>query len=49
MLWQVSVLEYFTCCRMDGLTKKYTELEDEFRMALQIEAGRFKEVRKLET
>ncbi|KAJ8310980.1 hypothetical protein KUTeg_011464, partial [Tegillarca granosa] len=30
--------------KIDQLTKQYSELEDEFRMALQIEASRFKEV-----
>ncbi|XP_069112362.1 leucine-rich repeat and coiled-coil domain-containing protein 1-like [Argopecten irradians] len=30
--------------KVDQLTKQYTELEDEFRIALQIEANRFKEV-----
>ena len=33
---------YFT--RVQTLTKQYTELENEFRMALQIEAERFREV-----
>ncbi len=32
-------------CRIDTLSTQYSELEDEFRLALQIEAGRFKEVR----
>ncbi|XP_060075484.1 leucine-rich repeat and coiled-coil domain-containing protein 1-like [Ylistrum balloti] len=30
--------------KVDQLTKQYSELEDEFRIALQIEANRFKEV-----
>lgn len=30
--------------RVDLLSKQYSDLEDEFRMALQIEANRFKEV-----
>lgn len=34
----------FVCFRVDQLTKQYSELEDEFRIALQIEATRFKEV-----
>ena len=29
---------------MDLLTKQYSELEDEFRMALEIESRRFNEV-----
>ncbi|KAI8504572.1 leucine rich repeat [Branchiostoma belcheri] len=32
--------------RIETLTKQYTDLEDEFRMALQIEASRFREVQE---
>ena len=32
--------------RVDLLSRQYSDLEDEFRMALQIEANRFKEVRQ---
>ena len=37
--------ELWPIFRIDSLTKQYNELEDEFRMALQIESSRFKEVR----
>ena len=40
----MSVVIIFFYCRIEQLTKQYTELEDEFRMALQIEASRFNEV-----
>lgn len=35
------------CFRIESLTKQYQELEDEFRLALQIEANRFQEVKML--
>ena len=48
-LWKgvCAKLPYYAslCFRIDTLSRQYSELEDEFRMALQIEANRFKEVR----
>ena len=38
--------DIFCICRIETLTKQYTDLEDEFRLALQIESNRFQEVRK---
>ena len=35
----------FPVNRMDTLTRQYSELEDEFRLALQMDAERFREVR----
>ena len=31
-------------CRIDELAYQYSQLEDEFRLALQLEASRFQEV-----
>ena len=48
---QVSVL-HCCCClvrRVDTLMKQYGDLEDEFRLALRIEASRFNEVGRLAT
>ena len=39
-------LSPFVFGRVDLLSRQYSDLEDEFRMALQIEANRFKEVRQ---
>ncbi len=33
-------------CRIDELAQQYAHLEDEFRLALQLEAARFLEVRE---
>ena len=44
-----STLDAFLCFRIETLSRQYTELEDEFRMALQIEANRFKEVQNMQS
>ena len=42
-LW-LDVTAVSWCCRVDDVSEKYSQLEDEFRLALHVEAKRFTEV-----
>ena len=42
-LW-LGVTAVSWCCRVDDVSEKYSQLEDEFRLALHVEAKRFTEV-----
>ena len=50
LIWKNTTSMLFIRClwcvyfRLDKKTREYAALEDEFRMALQIEANRFREV-----
>ena len=46
---QISPIRRFFVRRVDTLMKQYGDLEDEFRLALRIEASRFNEVGRIAT